>query len=78
MNDTNVGLGMVPCSRGCDCNDCTHVRQRKRIKELEAGTRALIDAVKEHRQGQERFLTRARPIDKKMYEAVDALERNYG
>ena len=49
MSDSNVGLGMVPCRKGCRCDDCTieHLtaqvkyiqecngRQYKRITKLE-------------------------------------------
>ena len=50
MSDSNVGLGMVSCRKGCRCDDCTierltaqvkyvqecNGRQYKRIAELEA------------------------------------------
>jgi hypothetical protein len=32
MNDTNVGLGMVPCRKSCRCHDCEIERRDKQIK----------------------------------------------
>ena len=36
MSDTNVGLGMVPCRKGCRCTDCQLEAKDQRIERLEA------------------------------------------
>lgn len=33
---SNVGLGMVPCRAGCRCSDCTIEKLQQRERELEA------------------------------------------
>jgi len=47
MSDSNVSMGMVPCRPGCRCADCTIVRQRKRIAELEAELAEAREAIEE-------------------------------
>lgn len=42
MSDSNVGLGMVPCRKGCRCDECTIERLTARITELEAGESSII------------------------------------
>ncbi len=35
MRDTNVGIGMVPCRKGCRCDDCTIDRLQAHVNELQ-------------------------------------------
>ena len=36
MSDTNVGMGMVACRKGCRCDECEITRYQARIATLEA------------------------------------------
>ena len=41
MSDTNVGMGMVPCRKGCRCMDCQLEAKDVEIARLEGALREL-------------------------------------
>lgn len=41
MSDTNVGRGMAPHSKKCQCDDCTIERLQRRVSTLAAENAAL-------------------------------------
>lgn len=47
-NDTNVGLGMVPCKPKCQCLDCQIVRLRDEVTRLTKAFDKQIDLQNEY------------------------------
>lgn len=45
--ESNVGLGMVPCRKGCRCADCTIDTLRVQLAELEAERDRLREVLKD-------------------------------
>jgi len=67
MSDTNVGMGMVPCKKGCTCNECTIERlslENKELKNFIVGYEAMKDGVS----------IRINDLESKLKISVDALE----
>ena len=46
MSDTNVGMGMVPCRKGCRCMDCQLEAKDREIEQKDAEIDALVNLVK--------------------------------